>query len=59
MLCVGNDYNDLDMLRWAGTARVVANAPEDLRSEFTETSAKLEAGAAKAACAWLHDLVGC
>lgn len=33
--CVGNDYNDLDMLRYAGKSFVVANAPEDLKSEFT------------------------
>ena len=29
-LAVGNDFNDVDMLRWASVARVVANAPEPL-----------------------------
>ena len=31
---VGNDYNDIDMLRWVRNSYVVGNAPEDLRKEF-------------------------
>ena len=31
---IGNDYNDWDLLRWAGRAAVVRNAPETLRAEF-------------------------
>jgi hydroxymethylpyrimidine pyrophosphatase-like HAD family hydrolase len=34
VLAVGNDYNDLDLLRWAGEPHVVANAPPSLRAEF-------------------------
>ena len=34
VLAVGNDYNDLDLLEWAPDARVVANAPPDLRERF-------------------------
>lgn len=36
-LCLGNDYNDLDMLRIAGESYVTANAPEDLRKDFKVT----------------------
>ncbi len=34
-LALGNDYNDLDLLRWAGESYVVENSPEELRQEFT------------------------
>jgi len=36
-LCLGNDYNDLDMLRVAGRSFVTENAPEDLKREFLVT----------------------
>lgn len=35
---IGNDYNDWDLLRWAGRAAVVANAPAAMRAEFTTVS---------------------
>lgn len=35
---IGNDYNDWDLLRWAGRAAVVENAPAALRAEFTTVS---------------------
>lgn len=31
---IGNDYNDVDLLRWAGAGFVVANAPAELRADF-------------------------
>lgn len=35
MVCAaGNDYNDLDLLQWAGWAFVPAGAPEELREAF-------------------------
>lgn len=34
VVAIGNDYNDVDMLRWAGTKSVVANAPGELQREF-------------------------
>ncbi len=34
VIAVGNDTNDLDMLRWAGHARVVGNAHPSLLEEF-------------------------
>lgn len=36
--CLGNDYNDLDMLEWGTHAAVVANAPADLRARFPATA---------------------
>jgi len=36
-LCLGNDYNDLDMLRLAGKSYVTENAPEDIKNEFLIT----------------------
>ena len=32
---IGNDYNDWDLLRWAGRAVVVQDAPATMRAEFT------------------------
>ncbi|HKE93214.1 MAG TPA: HAD family hydrolase [Povalibacter sp.] len=32
---IGNDYNDWDLLRWAGRAAVIHDAPAAMRSEFT------------------------
>ena len=35
---IGNDYNDWDLLRWAGRAAVVHGSPAVLREEFTDVS---------------------
>jgi len=48
VLAVGNDYNDLDLLRWAKTRFVVANAPEPLRNEFPVVPSSDENGFAVA-----------
>ncbi|MFP4664602.1 MAG: HAD-IIB family hydrolase [Bacteroidales bacterium] len=32
--CVGNDYNDIDMLRFGGKSFVVNDAPDELKNEF-------------------------
>jgi hydroxymethylpyrimidine pyrophosphatase-like HAD family hydrolase len=34
VMALGNDFNDLPMLRWAGLPRVVPGSPEGLRNEF-------------------------
>ena len=34
IISVGNDYNDIDMLDYAGTSYVVENAPPDLREKY-------------------------
>lgn len=33
-LALGNDYNDIDLLRWAKVAVVTSQAPNELKSEF-------------------------
>jgi hydroxymethylpyrimidine pyrophosphatase-like HAD family hydrolase len=55
VLAVGNDYNDHDVLRWAGTAFVTGNAPEELRAEFEVVAANDHGGVAEAVRRWLSD----
>jgi HAD superfamily hydrolase (TIGR01484 family) len=50
---VGNDYNDEDLLAWAGRAFVVANAPEVLRCRFPNVATNDLGGVAEAAGRWL------
>jgi hydroxymethylpyrimidine pyrophosphatase-like HAD family hydrolase len=38
VLAVGNDYNDLDLLEWAGTPRLAAGAPRELAARFPVAS---------------------
>ena len=52
-LAVGNDFNDVDMLRWASVARVVANAPEPLVREFRSVADHNESGFSDAVAEWL------
>ncbi|HCK75555.1 MAG TPA: hypothetical protein DHW07_00240 [Gammaproteobacteria bacterium] len=52
-LAVGNDFNDVDMLRWASMARVVGNAPEPLAREFLSVADHSEAGFSDAVAEWL------
>ena len=52
-LGIGNDYNDLDMLNWAGAGMVVANAPEDLKSHFPAVASNNHGGFADAVHRWL------
>lgn len=53
-LAVGNDYNDIDLLQWAGTARVVADSPNELRASFTAVAPHDESGFAQAVHEWLQ-----
>jgi Cof subfamily protein (haloacid dehalogenase superfamily) len=49
VMAVGDNYNDREMLDWAGTAVVMGNAAEDLRSAgFAVTGTNDEAGLAQA-----------
>ena len=50
---VGNDYNDHDLLEWAGHAFVVRNSPEHLKTRFRMVSSVNEGGVAEAARLWL------
>jgi HAD superfamily hydrolase (TIGR01484 family) len=50
---VGNDYNDLDLLEWAGTAYVTANSPEELKQRFPAVASNNDAGVSEAVERWL------
>jgi HAD superfamily hydrolase (TIGR01484 family) len=52
VLGVGNDYNDLDLLRWAGTAFVVGNSPEELQREFSTVASNDAGGFIAAVSKW-------
>ncbi len=49
VIAVGNDYNDEDMLSWAGQKFLTDNAPEILKKRFPLTSSNNENGVARAA----------
>jgi Cof subfamily protein (haloacid dehalogenase superfamily) len=51
--CVGNDYNDIDMLRFGGQSWVVNDAPHDLKQEFNCIGGASETGVGEL----LHALV--
>lgn len=52
---VGNDYNDHDLLEWAGHAFVVEDSPEHLRTSFTEVTSGGRGAVAQAARLWLME----
>jgi Cof subfamily protein (haloacid dehalogenase superfamily) len=52
-LSIGNDYNDLDLLEWAGTSFVVQNAPQDLKERFPVVASHNESGVSEAVERWL------
>lgn len=52
-LSVGNDFNDLDLLEWARTRFVVANAPPELTRRFPVVSSNNDDGVAEAIAMWL------
>lgn len=49
VVAIGNDTNDVDLLRWAGRAFVVADAHASLRGRFEAVAAADEDGFAEAA----------
>jgi hydroxymethylpyrimidine pyrophosphatase-like HAD family hydrolase len=52
-MSVGNDYNDLDLLEWAGTGFVTANSPEELKRRFPAVASNNQAGVSEAIERWL------
>jgi Cof subfamily protein (haloacid dehalogenase superfamily) len=52
-LSVGNDYNDLDLLEWAGTSFVVENAPQKLKERFPVVASHNASGVSEAVERWL------
>lgn len=54
MVCaVGNDYNDVDMLDWAGQGFLVANGPYSLQSLYPVVASNNEGGVAEVVSRWL------
>ncbi len=53
VMAVGNDYNDLELLRWAESAWVVGNSPEQLKMEFNVTETCEAGGVSLAIKEWL------
>ena len=49
---VGNDYNDRDLLGWAGVSYVVANAAPELRAHYDVVAAGGHCGVAEAIFRW-------
>ena len=56
VFAIGNDYNDLDLLRWCSRSRVVANAPAERTSEFEVVASHDDDGFAQAVVEWLDSL---
>ena len=56
VFAIGNDYNDLDLLRWCSRSCVVANAPAELTSEFEIVASHDDDGFAQAIVEWLDRL---
>jgi Cof subfamily protein (haloacid dehalogenase superfamily) len=54
ILALGNDYNDLDLLQWAGNGFVVRNAPSDLRQTYRTVRSNNEDGFTEAVKIWMN-----
>ncbi len=55
-LSVGNDFNDLDLLEWARTRFVMANAPAELRERFPTVASNDGCGVAEAIERWIESV---
>ncbi len=55
VLTIGNDFNDVHMLRWAEESRVVSNAHEDLKAEFKTVGSNDNEGFSEAVEEWLRE----
>jgi len=56
VLAVGNDFNDLDILMWAGWKFIVANATEDLKKHFPCVKSNENSGFSHAVNIWLKKM---
>jgi hydroxymethylpyrimidine pyrophosphatase-like HAD family hydrolase len=50
---IGNDWNDIHMLEWAGTAFVVGNAPDELTGRFMPVASNDNEGVSAAVTIWM------
>ena len=55
-MAIGNDFNDLDLLEWAGSSFVVDNAPDQLKERFYTVASNDSCGVARAVDRWLADI---
>ena len=55
-LAIGNDFNDEDLLHWAGTARTVDEAPEALKKLHISAGPSTEGAVAKAVYSFIAEL---
>ncbi len=53
---VGNDYNDEDLLRWAGAGFMTENGPESLKDSFSTVVSNNNGGVSAAASCWAEIL---
>lgn len=53
---VGNDYNDEDLLHWAGQGFMVANGPQSLKALFQSVASNDDGGVSEAVDRWLTEL---
>ncbi len=53
IMAVGNDYNDLDMLDWAGQGFMTDNSPQELKKKYISVPSNNENGFTKAVQQWL------
>lgn len=54
-LALGNDWNDLDLLEWAGHARVMSEAPAPLRRRFGDAGPCAAGAVGDEILRWLDD----
>lgn len=53
IMAVGNDYNDVDMLSWAGQGFITANSPAELKDRYINVPSNNDNGFTKAVELWL------
>ena len=55
-MSIGNDYNDIQMLEWTGSAFVMENSPDDLKKRFKVCPSNEFDGFAVAVDEWLNHI---
>jgi hydroxymethylpyrimidine pyrophosphatase-like HAD family hydrolase len=53
VMAVGDNFNDREMLEWAGVGVVMGNATDDMKAGFEVTGSNDEAGLAQAIRRWI------
>jgi len=57
VMAVGNDYNDLDLLRWAARSFVVDDAPKELLALFPKVNSGDESDFSEAVALWQRETI--